>query len=171
MCCWEGGNGRIVLRDYPMSLLRGIEPQLASTVSANKLIYHTSNLRECLRVNREALRLHSVYKKRIFNYKSCENIISYASHACCIWICNEIEGSYDQFIITMVPSYTGRNITHLLPLALLLVTIQTATNSRYFLCSLLLWWYTERNTACRNIGRVKKFDVLIWKSDWLYLRF
>ena len=61
-----------------MSLLRGIEPQLASTVSTNKLIYHTSNLRECMQVNREALRLHSVYKKCIFKYKSCENIISYS---------------------------------------------------------------------------------------------
>ena len=35
--------------------------------------------------------------------------------------CNEIEGSYDRIIITIVPSYIGKYITHLLPLALLLV--------------------------------------------------
>ena len=34
---------------------------------------------------------------------------------------NEIEGSYDKIIITIVPSYTGKNITRLLPLASLLV--------------------------------------------------
>ena len=36
-------------------------------------------------------------------------------------MCNEIESSYDKIIITIVPSYTGKNITHLLPLALLLM--------------------------------------------------
>ena len=36
-------------------------------------------------------------------------------------MCNEIEGSYDKIIITIVPSCTGKNITCLLPLALLLV--------------------------------------------------
>ena len=34
-------------------------------------------------------------------------------------MCNEIEGSYDKIIITIVPSYTGKNTTGLLPLALL----------------------------------------------------
>ena len=41
-----------------------------------------------------------------------------------IWTCNEVEGSYDKIIITIVPSYTRKNITtfvFLLPLALLLV--------------------------------------------------
>ena len=36
-------------------------------------------------------------------------------------MCNEIEGSYDKIIITIAPSYTEKNITRLLPLALLLV--------------------------------------------------
>ena len=36
-------------------------------------------------------------------------------------MCNEIEGSYDKIIITIVPSYTRQNITRLLPLALLLL--------------------------------------------------
>ena len=30
-----------------------------------------------------------------------------------VWTCNEIEGSYDEIIITIVPSYTGnKNIYH-----------------------------------------------------------
>ena len=29
-------------------------------------------------------------------------------------MCNEIEGSYDKIIITIAPSYTGKNITRLL---------------------------------------------------------
>ena len=58
-----------------------------------------------------------------------------ASHARCVWTCNEIEGSYDK-IITIVPSYTrkknhcftGKNITCLLPLPLLLV-LHTRNNT------------------------------------------
>ena len=42
--------------------------------------------------------------------------------------CNEIEGSYDKIIITIVPSYIGKNITRLLPLALLLV-LRTRNNT------------------------------------------
>ena len=38
------------------------------------------------------------------------------SHMCCVWMCNEIEDSYDKIIITIVPSYTGKNTTHLLPI-------------------------------------------------------
>ena len=41
---------------------------------------------------------------------------------------NEIEGSYDKIIITIVPSYTGKNITRLLPLALLLM-LHTCNNT------------------------------------------
>ena len=43
-------------------------------------------------------------------------------------MCNEIEGSYDKIIITIVPSYTGKNITRLLPLVLLLV-LRTRNNT------------------------------------------
>ena len=43
-------------------------------------------------------------------------------------MCNEIEGLYDKIIITIAPSYTGKNITHLLPLALLLV-LHTRNNT------------------------------------------
>ena len=38
------------------------------------LIYHTSNSRECMGVNGEALQLHAVYKKPyLLYYKSHEN--------------------------------------------------------------------------------------------------
>ena len=71
-------------------------------------------------------------KSRIFYYKSRENpyqvlqvtresVSGTTSHMRCVSTCNEIEGSYDKFIITIVPSYTGKNITRLLLLALLLV--------------------------------------------------
>ena len=43
-------------------------------------------------------------------------------------MCNEIEGSYDKIIITIVPRYTRKNITRLLPLALLLV-LRTRNNT------------------------------------------
>ena len=35
--------------------------------------YHTSNSRECMGVNEEAMQLHKVYKKPYFYYKSCEH--------------------------------------------------------------------------------------------------
>ena len=41
---------------------------------------------------------------------------------------NEIEGSYDKIIITIVPSYTWKNITRFVPLALLLV-LRTRNNT------------------------------------------
>ena len=43
-------------------------------------------------------------------------------------MCNEIKGSYDKIIITIVPSYTRKNITRFLPLALLLV-LHTRNNT------------------------------------------
>ena len=112
-------------------------------------IYHTSSSHESMGVNREALQLHSVYKKPYFLLQVTRESISVlqvtresvsvlqvtwksvsgtASHARCIWTCNEIEGSYDKIIITIVPSYTGKNITRLLPLALLLV-LRTRNNT------------------------------------------
>ena len=57
-----------------------------------------------------------------------ESVSGTASHVRCIWTCNEIEGSYDKIIITVAPSYTRKNITRLLPLALLLV-LRTRNNT------------------------------------------
>ena len=98
-------------------------------------------------VNGEALQLHGVYKKPYFLLQvtresvsvlqvTWESVSDTASHMCCIWTCNEIGGLYGKVVITIIPSYTGKNITHLLPLTMLLlmhtVTTQTATNSWYF---------------------------------------
>ena len=41
---------------------------------------------------------------------------------------NEIKGSYDKIIITIVPSYTRKNITRLLPLELFLL-LRTCNNT------------------------------------------
>ena len=51
-------------------------------------------------VNGEALQLHAVC---IFTTSHVR--IRTASHVCCF--CNEINGSYDKIIITIVSSYTG----------------------------------------------------------------
>ena len=72
-------------------------------------------------VNGKALQLHTVYKKPYFLQVTRESVSGTTSHVHRVWMCNEIKGSYDKIIITIVPSYTGKNITRLLPLALLLV--------------------------------------------------
>lgn len=51
------------------------------------------------------------------------------SHTHCIWTCNEVIGSYVWWNhYHQVPSYTGKNITSLLPLVLLLV-LHTCNNT------------------------------------------
>ena len=100
-------------------------------------------------VNGAALQLHAVYKMPYFLLQvtwesvsvlqvtwesvsvlqvTWESVSGTASHARCIWTCNEIEGSYDKIIITIAPSYTGKNITRLLLLALLLM-LHTCNNT------------------------------------------
>jgi len=90
-------------------------------------------------VNGEALQLHAVYKKSYLLLQvmresvsvlhvTWETVSGTASHARCVWMCNEIEGLYDKIIITIVSSYTGKNITRLLPLALLVV-LRTRNNT------------------------------------------
>lgn len=51
-----------------------------------------------------------------------------ANHVRCVWTCNEIECSHDKIIITTVPCYSGKIITHLLLLALLLI-LHTCNNT------------------------------------------
>ena len=66
----------------------------------------------------EALQLHAVYKKPyFFYYKLPENLYRYYKSRKNPYLrlkCNEIEALYDKIIITIVPSYTRKNITHLL---------------------------------------------------------
>ena len=71
--------------------------------------YHTSNS------------LHAVYKKPYSLLQvTGESISGTTSHVRCIWTCNKIEGLYDKIIITIVQSYTGKNITRLLALLFML---------------------------------------------------
>ena len=130
----------------PQSLYQLIESTLDPLLS---LHYHTSNSRECMGVNGEALQLHSVYKKPHFFYASharicimqcCksqvtqesvsvlqvtrESVSGTASHARCIW--NEV-----RMIKSLSPLYQAipeKNITRLLPLALLVV-LHTRNNT------------------------------------------
>ena len=83
-----------------------------------------------------------------------ESITGTASHTCCIWMCNEIKGSYDKIIITIVPSYTGKKKSLVCCrwhcyLCSTLVTIQTATNSWYF-----LWWYLYITASTLQVPRI-----------------
>ena len=74
-------------------------------------------------MGKEALQLHAVYKKLYFLLQVTQESISVlqvtwefvsvlvsgtASHTHYVWACNEIKGSYDKIIITIVPSYTGK---------------------------------------------------------------
>ena len=60
--------------------------------------------------------------------KSQRICISTTSYACYVWTYNKIRGLYYEITIIIVPSYTGKNITRLLPLALLLV-LRTRNNT------------------------------------------
>ena len=99
-------------------------------------------------VSGKALQLHAVYKFTTSHVRLC---ISTTSHVHCIWVCIEIEGSYDKIIITIVTSYTGENVTRLLPLALLLV-----------LC-------TRKNTDGNKLVVFSNIHVALYYGDtWLY---
>ena len=87
-------------------------------------------------VNGEALQLHAAYKKPYFLLQVTRESVSVlqvtwksvsgtASHARWVWTCNEIKGLYNKIIITIVQSYTRKNITSLLLSVLLRVCIRT----------------------------------------------
>ena len=86
---------------------RGYKIKLSFVVEI--VFYHTSNSRYCMGVIGEALQLHAIYKKPYFLLQVMrESVSGTTSHVRCVWACNEIEGSYDKIIITIVPSYTGK---------------------------------------------------------------
>ena len=64
-------------------------------------------------------------------------------------MCNEIEGLYDKIIITIVSSYTGKNITRLLPLALLVVlrTRNNTDGNKLRIFSSIALYYGDNNIA------------------------
>ena len=94
----------------------------------------------------------------------------YKSHAL-IWTCNEMKGSYDRIIIIIIPSYTGKSITRLLPLAMLLV-LHTRNNRRQQLVifssiALYLWWYLYNiilQRYCSNDGLENNCQMQISNS-------
>ena len=76
-------------------------------------------------------------------------------------MCNEIEGSYDKIIITIVPNYTGKNITRLLPLALLLV-LRTCTNTdgnKLVIFSGIALYYGDTYIISWYINKAKHPDI------------
>ena len=110
-------------------------------------VYHTSNSCECMGVNGEALQLHVVYKKPYFLLQvTRESVSGTASHVRIhIRYYKSRENPYQVLqvtcsaferamkwkvciIITIVPSYTGKKITRLLLLPLLLV-LHTRNNT------------------------------------------
>ena len=72
-------------------------------------------------------------KSCIFYYKSRENLYQYYKSRknpyqvlqvmdTIVWMCNKMKGFHNKIIITIVPSLPGnKNVTHLLPLALLVM--------------------------------------------------
>ena len=85
----------------------------------------------CIQFNKTCIVYYKSRKNPYQYYKSREN----PSQVLQV-MCNEIEGSYDKIIITIVPSYTGKILLiccrwHCYS-CFTLVTIQTATNSWYF---------------------------------------
>ena len=108
-------------------------------------------------VNGEALQLHAVHKKPYFLLQvTWESVSGTASHVRCIWTCNEIEGSYYKIIITIVPSYTRKSITHLLPLALLLVlhTRNNTDGNKFVIFSGIAWYYGDNYIYIQFTGTI-----------------
>ena len=107
-------------------------------------------------VNGEALQLHAVYKKPYFFYcKSRENPYQYyKSHENPYQVLQVTHAASERpmkskvrmkIIITIVPSYTGKNITHVLPLALLLVlcTRNNTDGNKLVIFSGIAWCYGD----------------------------
>ena len=111
-------------------------------------------------VNGEALQLHAVYKKLLC--KSCEN-----SYQVLLVTCTASEHAMkmkDQIIVTIVPSYTGKNITCLLLLALLLVLHtrnNTAGNKLVIFFSIALYYGDTYIISPCSIGGLER---LIYSS-------
>ena len=104
--------------------------------SAVQSSYHTS--KSCKHVG-----VNAVYKKPYFLLQVIQEFVSgTTSHAACVRTCNEIKNLYDVIIITIVPSYTGKILTRLLPLALLLVlrTRNNTDSNQHVIFSGIAWY-------------------------------
>ena len=89
-----------------------------------------------------------------------ESVSGTTSHVRCVGPCNEIEGSYDKIIITIVPSYTGENITSLLPLALLLVlrTRNNTDGNKLVIFSGIALYYGDNYILTRKLFHINVID-------------
>jgi len=76
-------------------------------------------------------------------------------------MCNEIEGSYDKIIITIVPSYTGKNIIRLWPLALLLVlrTRNNTDGNKLVIFSGIAWYYCDNYIITQTFNFIACSDA------------
>ena len=130
---------RYCIGKYPHSFSFRLDRHLQSRSAYSNFVVmenlSMSNSHECMGVNGEALQLQAVYKKPSFLLQvTWKSVSGTTSRARLFWTCNEIEGSHDKISITIIPCYT-KNITRLLPLALLLVLCtrnNTDGNSWYF---------------------------------------
>ena len=86
-----------------------------------------------------------------------------------------MEGLYDKIIITIVPSYTGKNITRLLPLALLLVlrTRNNTDGNKLVIFSRIAWYYGD-TYILSMVHTAAVYQVLnswIFHVDYMYFFF
>ena len=86
-------------------------------------------------------------------------------------MCNEIEGSYDKIIITIVPSYTGKNITRSLPLALLLVlrTRNNTDGNKLVIFSGIASYYGDNYIILNKLVYSTYLIIIKW-SEKLYFK-
>ena len=120
-------------------------------------------------VNSKALQLQAVYESHYFQLQvTQESISGTTSHLRCVWMRNEIEGLYDKIIITIVQSYTGKNITRLLPLALLLVqhTRNNTDGNKLVVCSGIALYYGDN--YCNESNHSNKIILsFFWRSNFM----
>ena len=103
------------------------------------------------------IKSHIFYSKSRKNQVTRESVSGSTSHVRCVRTCNEIGGSYDKIIITIVPSYTGKNITRSLPLALLLMSNNTDGNKLMIFSGIALYFGDTYIIAspftCKGVSR------------------
>ena len=83
---------------------------------------------------------------------------------------NEIEGSYDKIVITIVLSYTRKNITRFLPLALLLVlhTRNNTDGNKLVIFSGVASYYGDNYKAKLNLLRMQKHTIVLIQAYYLH---
>jgi len=131
-------------------------------------------------VNGEALQLHAVYKAILQVMQESILVSGTSSHMYCVWMCNEIKGSYDKIIITI---RSTKNITvccwHYYSRLSVLLRVCSFTRAalrklfmlfRYIMC--VLMWYCSAATVVKCLATssipVTKFHIctLLTRCLW-----